>query len=685
MLLRSWSPLAAAAVLLLAACPQSSTNNNQTDGSTNKDGMLSTGDLAGQPAGDMASPGPGPGPTVVVPPDAVVATPTTTTLALPTAAALGEVKYVPNRSSVVVFLPAVDNTRDYRAFVVRDGVVVSTVDTTREHVAGAAIFCAGLRQRNQCDNGAVASLHFNNEEVDLPTCPSNGHAPSVPATVNRAIEINGVGTTDTLVVEAIDRQCPFAGVIGPTHADVSMDTAEMGPMVDVNVNNQAYTIQRWQASFPVRTLAEVTSAYGSVIFNGQGPNRPDFSTTPPESPLIRMAQPAPANDPVVLARAVVTVSALGTATLPAGFGDGDYFDDFADDTDQPVAKGNTGNLPSYMESDTPPTRLDRWETKKWVFYASGMAGPPGSDGLWSALAQMFVDRGVLHTILSDFYLDAMSSISFFPKRPVVLPVADNRYLHVTFEVPTIETSRRYFNLALCGSDTAGQTYANGRPLTAPIPRPAFMDDEGISRTNPLGWNCLYLVPRGPGYYEVAGGDLASAHSDTSMKVTVMPTHPAPTTTNEYDTGEPANGLALQFGPDQDSAFPRQWERAINSSKAPSGPWLDDVLDVWRRTKFDVFIRRDRLVVFVNGEQRLCTSLAARPLTMAEGALGFWQVLYHSSAEFLEMRNHQSWANPLTGSSHIINNTPFIDARAWDNVGFREDVELPADYDAGRCL
>ena len=78
-------------------------------------------------------------------------------------------------------------------------------------------------------------------------------------------------------------------------------------------------------------------------------------------------------------------------------------------------------------------------------------------------------------------------------------------------------------------------------------------------------------------------------------------------------------------------------------------------------------------------------LARMAASSGEGAVGFWQVLYHSSAEFLEMREHQSWANPLTSMSHVINNIPFIDVRAWDNVGIREDVEAPADFAVDRCL
>jgi hypothetical protein len=642
---------------------------------------------SGTPDGESASPdggatGPGPGATVVVPPSAETTPPGTTSLPLTSAPALGEVKALRNRSSVTVFLPAVAGTRDYRVFAVRNTVVASTVGGNREHIAGAAIHCAGLRQRNQCDASAIASVHFNNDGLDLPTCK---HSPSVPVEVNRAVEINDIGADETLVIEAIDRRCPFPGVLGRAHADVSTATAEMGATADVVVNNQAFTIKRWQDSFPVRTESEIAAQYGSVYFNGQEPDRPNFTTSPPESPLIRMAQPAPADDPVVVARAVVKVSALGTQTLPAGFGSADYFDDFSSSSDQPVFAANTGNLPSAWENAAMPWRIDRWENSKWNFYMTGMEAPPENGAPAHSLAQMFIDRGVLHTVLSDYYLDAMSSLTMYPKRAVNLPTAADQYLHVTYEVPTIESSRRYINLALCGADSPGQTYASGRPLTAPVPRPAFMNDEDISRTNPLGWNCLYLVPRGPGYDGVAGGDQPGLHSDTSIKVTVMPTHAAPKTADQYQTTSPPNGLAKQFGPNQEAPFPRQWDRQIDATKQPSGPWLDDVMDVWRRTKFDVFIRRDRVVIFVNGEQRLCSDLSALPLTMAEGALGFWQVLYHSSAEFSEMRQPFDWANVLTGSSHVLNNIPFIDDRVWDNVGFRENVTLPGVFDAARCL
>jgi hypothetical protein len=71
--------------------------------------------------------------------------------------------------------------------------------------------------------------------------------------------------------------------------------------------------------------------------------------------------------------------------------------------------------------------------------------------------------------------------------------------------------------------------------------------------------------------------------------------------------------------------------------------------------------------------------------MAEGAIGLWSVLYHSSAEFSEMRAHDVTARPLTGQHHILHNTPFATAIQWDNLGFREDARAPTDFDPGRCL
>ena len=78
-------------------------------------------------------------------------------------------------------------------------------------------------------------------------------------------------------------------------------------------------------------------------------------------------------------------------------------------------------------------------------------------------------------------------------------------------------------------------------------------------------------------------------------------------------------------------------------------------------------------MYVNGEQRICNNLGtAGKLTMAEGALGFGQVLYHSAAERQEF-NASYWDR--RGQRFYIENSPFIDERDWDNVGLRRARRL----------
>lgn len=617
----------------------------------------------------------------MIPGVAIAAPAVTTTLGLQKAPAMSGIVYVPNRSSVQLYLPPVTHAKDYRVFAVREGVAVQVATT--EHVTGATLYCSGLRQRNQCDNGEVLPIIYNDDTLDMPHCPHNGHAPSFPTEVKTSVEVNGLGASETLVVEAIDRQCPFPGVFGATHQEVQFTTYEMPPKVDVTIGSKAYQLTRWPPSMPIRTEVEITAQYGSMIFNGQGSQLPQLDPSKsdyPQSPWIHIAQPAPADDPIVLANAVVQVQTLGTGALPAGFAAGDMFDDFSDDTDQPQLVRSSGNIPSVMAS---ASHVDLYQTKKWNLFAESVEA-----------SQFFVDRGLLHMVLADRGQDVMSTLQMNPRKAMHLPNALGKFLHVTFEVQTQETSRRYFSVSLCGADKAGASFVGEIPATAAVPRPAFMDagggpggeSDGTPRTNPLGWNCLHLVPRGAGYFAVAGGDVAGTHSDTSLRVTVVKAHPAATDDNDYENHHIPVGMVQNFGPNQDTSFPIQWERQIGDDKKPSGVWLDDQQDVWQRTKFDLYIRRDQVIAYVNGAQRLCQNLSSDfNLTMAEGVLGLWQVFYHSSAEFTESRIHESWGNPLTGAHHRLHNIPFIDVRAWDNVGYQEEVPTPAGFDANRCL
>ena len=607
-----------------------------------------------------------------------------------------------NRSSVVLYLPGVQGALDYRVFAVEDGVKVSVDGDQREHVDGATLHCAGLRQRNQCDDGARLPITYNYDRFDLPKCESwaGNRRPNVPVALMQTLEVNGIGANTTLVVEAIDRQCPFPGLFGSQHMDVKIAAPGAdfpANSADVNVNGKPYSLMifsesqnatcnpifGWDgktnatcANFPLRTEAEIRAQYGSMILNGQGPNMPSFDTTAPnwapQSPYLYAGHPAKANDPVVLARSVINVSATGDATLPEGFGAQDYFDDFHDSTDQPVAVTE----PDGLEAFGPKPKV--YKTSKWYLYDVG-----------NQFSNFFIDRGQLNMVMGDPNQDSMSIQAMYPKRPAQLPTDAGKYLHITYEVQRNETDRRYENLSLCGSDKMGDTYVGDRVKAAPAPKPNFMNAVVTTETNPFGWNCLQLVPRGGNYGEVPGGDIDS-HSDTALNISVMASHPAPTVSlfnndNESDAAF-ASPFMNEVAPAQTGDGPlyvRQYDHQHNLN----GVWLDDKINVWQRARFDVFVRRDYLVIYVDGEQRACGALKGKAvLTMAEAAIGFWHVLYHSSAEFLEMRaDNNGTANPATGQYHIMHNTPFGDQRSYDNVGFRENVLLPSSFDPARCF
>src|SRR5262249_8849385 len=69
------------------------------------------------------------------------------------------------------------------------------------------------------------------------------------------------------------------------------------------------------------------------------------------------------------------------------------------------------------------------------------------------------------------------------------------YLHVTFEVSTNSSSRRYWWFSLCGADKAGETLKPDGTLNGTFYQtPFFMNDDGMNPSYE-GWNCLQVFPR----------------------------------------------------------------------------------------------------------------------------------------------------------------------------------------------
>lgn len=507
------------------------------------------------------------------------------------APALGTVTVTSNLDSAVLEIPRIPGARDYRAFVFSNGAVSHVDSAGGQQIDGAVIYCAGLRQHS---------------------------APASPdAEPMQKIEVTDLHGPTTFVVEALDRPCPFPGVLGRTHVDTSYGTAD--PTLTGN--------------WTIYTEDEIRARYGSLIVNGQGPGA--FA-----------GQAAPSSPPRVIARSTVTASPLANPAPRTST----FFDDFSAG-DQPVF---VANLPDA--TDGRQGFFGRlFQNKSWSFYSE--LGDVGT--------QVFVDRGQLHTILPDWSQQPMSSLIAFPRQPVQLPAlsAAATYLHVTYEVGSDSTGRRYWWISLCGAQQPGQTLdAQGKLTALFVQTPFFYNPDG---RNPslAHWNCLQIFPRG-GTRTLVPPTYTPVESDVRVMVNKPGVDPS----------------VVNVSPDQlhDPNSPPNWYRQQGSSGLIAAALLDDQVRIAPRTRFDLYIRRDRVAMFVDGQQRLCNDFPNAALTMAEGALGFGHVLYHSSEERKELQP------TATGQLQYLNNTPFVDERIWDNLGYDENVAPPANFDATAC-
>ena len=432
------------------------------------------------------------------------------------------------------------------------------------------------------------------------------------------IELTGLTGKATVVIEALDAPCPFPGVIGQTHADIKVNNNEV-PEQD-------------RVTFSFFTPAEIRARYGSLIINGHGP-----ATT--------LAQPAAPNAPRVLARTTVVVSPLGYAEPPPTT----FFDDFADPAATPAF------VSAVTEDGGRSQRGKVYQNDRWSFYTFG-----------AERADIFIDRGQLHTVLADWAQDIFSTNVAYPRRAVQL--SDNGYLHVTFDVASNSTARRYWWLVLCGADRAGETLDASGLLTSPIVQTAFFYQPDGRNPSLAGWNCLQVFPRDGSPFPL-GSDDVKPEADVRVMV------------NRANAPLRENVVNVSPAQYNQQFVPPGWFRQQDSAGNLGAPMLDDQMLIAPRTRYDFYIRRNRVIMLVNGQQRLCNDFPGVPLTMAEGALGFGQVLYHSTAERLEF-SRSYWDR--TGQRYYLNNTPYVDARQWDNLGYSENAGEPSGFDPSQC-
>ena len=231
------------------------------------------------------------------------------------------------------------------------------------------------------------------------------------------------------------------------------------------------------------------------------------------------------------------------------------------------------------------------------------------------------------------------------------------------------TARRYWWMSLCGAGAAGETLDANGYLRQSIVQTAFFYDLDALNPTLAGWNCLQVFPLDGSPFGLGPND-QRPQSDLRIIVNVPGT--ARDTVRQVSPRQfPSAGIAA-----------KSWYRQQRGNNGGLGkPVLDDQMLISPRTRFDLYVRRDRVVIYVNGEQRVCNDFPNSRLTMAETAVGFGQVIYHSAAEHLELRADYF---DRSGQLHYLYNIPFIDQRTWDNLGVGENVAQPPDFDSGAC-
>ena len=584
----------------------------------------------------------------------------------------GRIEVTANRSSVMLYLPLVPGAKDYRVFSAEHGVVSKIVGDT-EDIIGASITCAGLRQRNDCDDTEAVKAYGDAEIIMAAHCRDDVRSINWPKTVARRVEVNGLVGPSDLIIEAIDRLCPFVGALGKTHAEVRIAGAQT-PLT-TTFAGRLLTFPVFRPTFPIRTELEVRSDFGSLIINGHGPAPRPADLR--QGPYLNVAQPAPRDPPLVLNRTFIRASPLGTSRRPVGYKDSDIFDDFSDSSDHFVLQAKRKHiegviLPAGLGNVTGAVHF---ANSNWNHYAFNYD-----------VSQVYIDRGQLNMLIADSGQDVMASNVIYPKRVLQIPSTRDAFLHITFETQGNATQRRYWWLHLCGSDRPGQTYA-GTTFTGTstvLAAPFFMDPASGGPISMAGWNCLQFIPRAGSFEVLPGGErqntaLGGSRSQGSMRILVNRPTPAGQEarkdTNSVQLLDPA-----QVPGDQQQVN-GQWLRSWDDLHRVNGSIFDDELYVAQRTKFDIYVNRSRIVMFINGKQKICDNLKKSQISMAEAAVGLGQVFYHSSAERTELMGPM-WVK--TGQHYYLHNTPFVDVRSFDNIGMRESVALPPSFKPGPC-
>jgi hypothetical protein len=474
-------------------------------------------------------------------------------------------------------------------------------------------------------------------------------------------------------LEATSSPCPFTGIPGHTNAVSTSRFVE-----DATYKNTDF-------HGILRSFDSVRAEYGNEIINGQGSRSSwaDRLTQPMGLPVPANSTTIPA-DPRVIARSAIKVQLpFFDETLNAPIfdtGPNSVWDDF--DTDLIVPASAMGINPDYSANPalapyaTIPGGWAFWG--RYMEHADNQATYKDSNNVARYATsgytgfQIFQRHGRLYTTFGDAGQDIGGTMGFSSLKSLPLALSNTKYAHSFFRVNSDASHRRYWHWSICGAGTRAELVdSSGAPKIRPIVNETAFSPGGDNPTAKLGDKQVAATPK-ECLSIIQEGRAEAARSDGGVRSSsriAAEIHPAGVAKGIIALGNNATDKPVASGP---STLGFRYK--IDAAGKYAGPVMGTFDQTSPLTHLDVFLRRDRLVVFVNGRQGFCVDLSSRPLTMNYGLVAYGDLIYHSALEWQEVSND---SRPLY---HHTLNAPQTSSRVWDAVGETEQIDIPSQFD-----
>jgi hypothetical protein len=569
---------------------------------------------------------------------------------------IADIRILSRREALIVYVPNVAGAADYRVRVLyhlRRGDDYIALEPGPRMWA-----CAGFRQhawRAKEDANGIAARELL-----------------------QAIELPGLTKTGEyyVEVEALSVPCPFTGMPAHTSATIAMAQPVLRGLTG--------------GTIPFVSFADAIAIYGSEYVNGQLPNS-DWIMLAGQ----KRGQPFPATPEYM--NALASPIARATIKMKLPFADEDAnapiidvgpnstFDDFGEDgiasSFTRIANRNFGDSDSV-----------EGPFKNWYYWThSSQAATSQKTEADPVLGmQVWQRHGRLNITAADWAQDVFTDVHFSSLKSGVQTLDNDRYVHSFFRVDSGATARRYWHWMMCGAANATTLIdpATNIPRVRHLLRPSFYDYGGTNPTAP--WfndvpsisnnrECIQLLQlpaSNPDLPKLADGSDGPAPNQTLVAV-INP--------EGRETG--VINLTPQIFDRGYGTKTWNWRLDVNNQYA--GPIVEPFDQAQPLTHYDVFVKRDRMVLFANGRQEACWDFAAKPLTMNVGHIVYGQVLYHTDAEageyYYPRRTPEVPYRAPEGNFNTTFNNVAADHRMWDAVGHAEKLEIPTLFNFNPAL